>query len=433
MTPIFMRIWLMNATVVCEREIDEVSFRSAWDMSRACRPMWASPISPSSSARGTSAATESITMMSTAPLRTRVSVISSACSASMKAAVPPAFWASAIVCSMSVVFPDDSGPKISMTRPRGIPPVPSARSSPSEPDGMTGTSGGASVAPSFMMDPLPNCFSIWAIASSMARFFSSRSAIAFSFNCQVGSKATGLYSSAEGHFHQGCIDGAARTKLALDEFHRGQREPSHYAVLLGGEDRLQRARLHTIANAGQGQMGREGARLLREPEARRAVLHSRLKSLHLLHVVVAPVQSQPDHAGRARIRESAQPAGFQREGTGRRGRFGEDLAQGVHLRLLDVSQKLERQMDALWLGPSDLDSLTAPSRTGDLPFQLCLYASYLTLQLVGKLNGDEGAQHFFMGLPFLFPRPRRERVRVRGSSSDVGAYRDTPSPFFQFR
>src|SRR2546428_7248895 len=69
-----------NATVVCEREIDEVSFRSAWDMSRACRPMWASPISPSSSARGTSAATESITMMSTAPLRTRVSVISSACS-----------------------------------------------------------------------------------------------------------------------------------------------------------------------------------------------------------------------------------------------------------------------------------------------------------------------------------------------------------------
>src|SRR2546428_247512 len=63
----------MNATVVCEREIDEVSFRSAWDMSRACRPMWASPISPSSSARGTSAATESITMMSTAPLRTRVS------------------------------------------------------------------------------------------------------------------------------------------------------------------------------------------------------------------------------------------------------------------------------------------------------------------------------------------------------------------------
>src|SRR5437870_12881167 len=221
----------------------------------------------------------------------------------MKAAVPPVFWASAIVCSMSVVFPDDSGPKISMTRPRGSPPVLSARSSPSEPDGMTGTSGGASVAPSFMMDPLPNCFSIWAIASSMARFFSSRSAIAFSFNCQVGSKATGLYSSAEGHFRQGCIDGAARTKLALDEFHRGRRELSHNAVLLGGEDRLQRTRLHAIANAGQGQMGREGTGLLREPETRHAVLHGRLKALQIRHVVVAPVQSQPDHAERARRRK----------------------------------------------------------------------------------------------------------------------------------
>src|SRR2546427_1187194 len=332
----------------------------------------------------------------------------------MKAAVPPVFWASAIVCSMSVVFPDDSGPKISMTRPRGSPPVPSARSSPSEPDGMTGTSGGgASVAPSFMMDPLPNCFSIWAIASSMARFFSSRSAIAFSFNCQVGSKATGLYSSAEGHFHQGCIDGAARTQLALDELHRGRREPSHYAVLLDGEDRLQRARLHAIANAGQGQMGREGARLLRKPERRRAVLHSRLKPAQFSHVVVAPVQSQPDHAGRSRIWERAQPAGFQREGTGRRGRFGKDFAQGVHLRLLDVSQKLECQMDGLRLGPADLDGLTAPCRTGDLPFQLCLYASYVTLQVVGKLNGDKCPQHIFLWAAALRPLSIHPRARGR--------------------
>jgi hypothetical protein len=36
-----------------------VSFRSACDISRACRPICASPISPSISARGTSAATES--------------------------------------------------------------------------------------------------------------------------------------------------------------------------------------------------------------------------------------------------------------------------------------------------------------------------------------------------------------------------------------
>ena len=49
------------------------SLRSAWLMSRAWRPTWLSPISPSISALGTSAATESMTTMSTAPERTRIS------------------------------------------------------------------------------------------------------------------------------------------------------------------------------------------------------------------------------------------------------------------------------------------------------------------------------------------------------------------------
>src|SRR6266511_4058474 len=70
----------MNITVVFVFEIEPVSLRSAWLMRRACRPMCASPISPSISARGTSAATESITTRLTAPERTSVSVISSACS-----------------------------------------------------------------------------------------------------------------------------------------------------------------------------------------------------------------------------------------------------------------------------------------------------------------------------------------------------------------
>jgi len=35
---------------------------------------------------------------------------SSACSASMKAAMPPDFWALATACSATVVLPDDSGP-----------------------------------------------------------------------------------------------------------------------------------------------------------------------------------------------------------------------------------------------------------------------------------------------------------------------------------
>ncbi len=53
-------------------------------MRRACRPMWASPMSPSISARGVRAATESTTMRSMAPVRTSVSVISSALLAAVR-------------------------------------------------------------------------------------------------------------------------------------------------------------------------------------------------------------------------------------------------------------------------------------------------------------------------------------------------------------
>ena len=127
----------MKITVVFVFEIVPVSLRSAWLMSRACRPTNESPISPSISSRGTSAATESMTTMSTAPDRTSVSAISSACwplsgcemrrssvftpqvrahaassacSASMKAAVPPVRCADATAWRASVVLPEASGP-----------------------------------------------------------------------------------------------------------------------------------------------------------------------------------------------------------------------------------------------------------------------------------------------------------------------------------
>ena len=70
----------MKITEVLVREMVAVSFRSACDISRAWRPTCASPMSPSISARGTSAATESTTITSTAFERTSASQISSACS-----------------------------------------------------------------------------------------------------------------------------------------------------------------------------------------------------------------------------------------------------------------------------------------------------------------------------------------------------------------
>ena len=57
-----------------------VNFLNACDMSLACKPTCVSPISPSISALGVRAATESITIKSTAPDETSMSVISKACS-----------------------------------------------------------------------------------------------------------------------------------------------------------------------------------------------------------------------------------------------------------------------------------------------------------------------------------------------------------------
>src|SRR5258708_19690442 len=80
--------------------------------------------------------------------------------------------ASAMTWSAMVVLPLDSGPKISTTRPRGKPPTPRARSKEMEPVDITAMGTMASLFPSRMMEPLPNCFSIFASARSIALLFS---------------------------------------------------------------------------------------------------------------------------------------------------------------------------------------------------------------------------------------------------------------------
>jgi len=182
-------------TVVLDLLILPVSLRSACDIRRACSPICASPMSPSSSAFGTNAATESITRTSSAPLRTSVSAISRACSpvsgweirrssvftpiffayptsracsASIYAAKPFCFCASATMCRARVVLPPDSGPNISTTLPRGTPKVPSAISRLKEPVDMAGISVICSPPPNFMMEPLPNWRSICVMAKSTA-------------------------------------------------------------------------------------------------------------------------------------------------------------------------------------------------------------------------------------------------------------------------
>jgi hypothetical protein len=85
----------------------------------------------------------------------------------MYAQMPPLRCASATTCIASVDLPDDSGPKISTTRPRGRPPIPSAMSSASDPVD-TASTAIVAFSPIFMIEPLPNCLSIWASAMSSA-------------------------------------------------------------------------------------------------------------------------------------------------------------------------------------------------------------------------------------------------------------------------
>src|SRR5579885_2766311 len=80
-----------------------------------------------------------------------------------------------------VVLPEDSGPKISMTRPRGTPPTPSAASNEIEPVEMVETGATASLLPRRIIEPLPNCFSICERASSTARVRSSAATILLQF------------------------------------------------------------------------------------------------------------------------------------------------------------------------------------------------------------------------------------------------------------
>src|SRR3954447_18240749 len=67
----------------------------------------------------------------------------------------------------SVDLPDDSGPKISTTRPRGKPPTPSARSSDNAPVWMDSMPIEV-FSPIRMMEPLLNCLSMAANATSSA-------------------------------------------------------------------------------------------------------------------------------------------------------------------------------------------------------------------------------------------------------------------------
>src|SRR5580692_10733106 len=92
--------------------------------------------------------------------------------------------------SVMVVLPEDSGPKTSMTRPRGKPPTPRAASKEMEPVEMTEMGPMASLAPSRMTEPFPNCFSSCESAVSMALLRSSATVRVSSVGSNVKAEST---------------------------------------------------------------------------------------------------------------------------------------------------------------------------------------------------------------------------------------------------
>ncbi len=98
----------------------------------------------------------------------------------MKAQTPPRAWAWAMMWLTSVVLPEDSGPKISTIRPRGTPPMPSARSSARDPVGIASTLT-VPLSPRRISEPSPNSFlmPLTALSSAASLAFASLAETSF--------------------------------------------------------------------------------------------------------------------------------------------------------------------------------------------------------------------------------------------------------------
>ena len=209
-----MRIWLMKMTSVLERLMLAVSLRSACDIRRACRPICGSPISPSISALGVSAATESITTTSTEPERTSMSAISSACSPlsgcemSRSSTFTPSLLR--VLRVERVLGVDEGGGAAQLLHLRRSPAASawSCRRIPGRRSRPRGRAAGrrrrarcparasrwtpprcrwtTSCSPRRMIEPLPNCFSICDRAACKALRLLSSMMLASSFSMIIG-------------------------------------------------------------------------------------------------------------------------------------------------------------------------------------------------------------------------------------------------------
>src|ERR1700744_481222 len=134
----------------------------------------------------------------------------------MKAQTPPRAWAWAMMWLTNVVFPEDSGPKISTIRPRGTPPMPSARSRASEPVGIEATLI-VPLSPRRINEPTPKSRSIWVTAASRAASFAfasfAEASFKFTFFSAISDLTSLLPASGQLDLGQRDVSGAPRLEF----------------------------------------------------------------------------------------------------------------------------------------------------------------------------------------------------------------------------
>src|SRR2546426_6769134 len=285
----------------------------------------------------------------------------------MNAAMPPRRWASATTWRASVVLPEDSGPKISVTRPRGRPPTPSATSSVMAPVGMTAISSRGPPAPRRMTEPLPNCRSICAIASSSAcrrslfasamrlslnhpRTLAARSVTAFAFEhsrwapagaSMSGHSDTALDISAEAHGGQLGVSGAPRGQLATHE--RGARDADPAELTpRGAPQGLGEGRVSPgLARPAERDVRGEGPLVAGEAEPREGLVHAAGQIDHRAGACRHPGPDDPRTRHRG---EGAEPPTMGVESVHVRGRPRERADDGADPALGDLAEELHGEM-----------------------------------------------------------------------------------------
>src|SRR5438552_10343747 len=256
-----------------------------------------------------------------------------------------------------------------------MPPMPRAMSRPREPVGRQAASCASAASPSRMMAPLPNCFSIWLRARSIAR--SRFTSMAMSHpppHAAPGPRGprfpetrtlypgAGRVSSRTGYIFSGTdapqgvpghrrVDGPRGLQAALVEYDFGSRPGAERRGARGLDRRGQHASAARRAHAADGQVTLEGTALGSESEGcERTVQGGREPS----ELGDPGGDAGPQDARALEAREASQAGSGEAEGPGVGDRGSQGSRHGRHALVWDRAQELEGQVKLDRIDPADV-------------------------------------------------------------------------------